>query len=128
MDLRFGEHCLKTRERQLLGPKGPIGLSDRSFDILLALLARPNEVVEKSVLFDAVWPGVVVEENTLQVHVSALRKAVGSDLITTIHGRGYKYAGPEPAEVSQSRKLSSENPARKPMIAVLPFENLSGDP
>jgi TolB-like protein len=128
MDLRVGELCLKTRERQLLGPKGPIQLSDRSFDIFLALLTRPNELVEKSVLFDAVWPGVVVEENTLQVHVSALRKAVGSDLITTVHGRGYKYAGPVPVKLAHSGNSASDDTARKPIIAVLPFENLSGDP
>ena len=74
MDIWFGELRLKTRERQLLGPTGAIELSDRSFDILLALLSRPNELVEKTALFDTVWPGMVVEENTLQVHVSALRK------------------------------------------------------
>ena len=49
-------------------------------------------------LFDAVWPGVVVEENTLQVHMSALRKALGPGFIATVHGRGYKYVGPEPVE------------------------------
>jgi len=128
MDLRFGNLRLNARERQLLGPKGPIELSSRSFDILLALLARPNEVVEKSVLFDAVWPGVVVEENTLQVHVSALRKALGSELIATVHGRGYRYAGPVPVEVAYANAPASESVARKPVIAVLPFDNLSADP
>lgn len=44
-------------------------------------------------LFATVWPGIVVEENTLQVHISALRKALDSGMITTVHGRGYKYAG-----------------------------------
>lgn len=128
MDLRFGNLRLNARERQLLGPKGPIELSSRSFDILLALLARPNEVVEKSLLFDAVWPGVVVEENTLQVHVSALRKALGSELIATVHGRGYRYAGPVPVEVANVNAPASESVARKPVVAVLPFDNLSGDP
>jgi DNA-binding winged helix-turn-helix (wHTH) protein len=39
-------------------------------------LGKPDEVVGKDSLFDAVWPGLVVEENTLQVHISALRKAL----------------------------------------------------
>jgi TolB-like protein len=128
MDLSFGEFHLKTRERQLIGPGGPIPLGDRSFDILQALLARPNELIGKEALFEAVWPGVVVEENTLQVHVSALRKVLGSDLIATIHGRGYKYAGPVPVEVAHANAPASESVARKPVVAVLPFANLSGDP
>jgi len=91
-------------------------------------LSRPNELVEKSALFDAAWPGVVVEENTLQVHVSALRKALGPDLIATVHGRGYRYAGPAPVAVAQPNPSAHESMARKPVVAVLPFANLSGDP
>ena len=128
MDLQFGEYLLKRRERQLTGPNGAIELSARSFDILQVLLARPNELIDKQTLFDAVWPGVVVEENTLQVHVSALRKVLGSELITTVHGRGYKYAGPAPLEIADGKASARESQARKPVIAVLPFENLSGDP
>lgn len=80
MDLQFAGYELKLRERQLIGPGGSVDLSSRSFDILVALLARPNEMIEKSDLFDAAWPGVVVEENTLQVHVSSLRKLLGPGL------------------------------------------------
>ncbi len=99
MDLQFAGYELKLRERQLIGPGGSVDLSSRSFDILVALLARPNEMIEKSDLFDAAWPGVVVEENTLQVHVSSLRKLLGPGYIATVHGRGYKYVGPMPQSV-----------------------------
>jgi len=123
MDVDFGSFRLKRAERLLLGPDGPVDLSARSFDILALLLDRPDEVVGKAELFDAVWPGLVVEENTLQVHVSALRKLLPADTIVTVHGRGYKYAGPKPATVT------ADAPApQRPSIAVLPFENMSGDP
>jgi predicted ATPase/DNA-binding winged helix-turn-helix (wHTH) protein len=95
-DMQFANFELKQRERQLIGPGGTVELSSRSFDILVALLSRPNELIGKSDLFDAAWPGVVVEENTLQVHVSSLRKLLGPGFITTVHGRGYKYVGPVP--------------------------------
>lgn len=122
MDFQFGHYRLKRAERLLLGPNGPVGLSARSFDILAILLERPDEVIGKSELFDAVWPGVVVEENTLQVHISALRKTLDGGMIMTVHGRGYKYAGPRPVAAAE------EMPAPpKPSIAVLPFANLSGD-
>ena len=80
-------------------------------------------MIGKTELFDAVWPGLVVEENTLQVHVSALRKLLPAEMIVTVHGRGYKYAGPRPFAAT------AEAPAPpRPSIAVLPFDNMSGDP
>ncbi|MGH6854037.1 MAG: winged helix-turn-helix domain-containing protein [Aestuariivirga sp.] len=100
MDIQFASYGLKIRERQLIGPGGPVELSSRSFDILVALLGRPNEMIGKSDLFDAAWPGIVVEENTLQVHVSSLRKLLGPGFIETVHGRGYKYVGPLPKSVA----------------------------
>ncbi len=128
MDLEFGKYRLKRNERLLLGPEGPVGLSARSFDILAMLLERPDDVIGKTELFNAAWPGLVVEENTLQVHVSALRKALGSGMIMTVHGRGYKYAGPRPVAASTVAPVSNEaSPSAKPSIAVLPFANLSGD-
>lgn len=134
MDLQFGPYRLKLAERQLAGPKGPVELSARAFDILALLLDRPDEVIAKSELFDVVWPGLVIEENTLQVHVSALRKVLVDGMIATVHGRGYKYAGPRPVAVeaaglektngSVEGELASQP---KPSIAVLPFENMSDE-
>ncbi|MBZ9840876.1 winged helix-turn-helix domain-containing tetratricopeptide repeat protein [Mesorhizobium sp. CA5] len=123
MDLEFGNYRLRRAERQLLGPKGPVELSARSFDILAMLLDRPDEVIGKTELLDAVWSGVVVEENTLQVHISALRKLLSAEIIATVHGRGYKYAGPRPFAVKADVTRSF-----RPSIAILPFDNMSGDP
>jgi predicted ATPase/DNA-binding winged helix-turn-helix (wHTH) protein len=66
----------------------------RAFDLLLALVERRDRVVSKSELLDLVWPNVVVEENNLQVHISSLRKLVGSNAISTIPGRGYRFVAP----------------------------------
>jgi TolB-like protein len=128
MDLDFGQYRLKRQERLLVGPAGPVELSSRSFDILNVLLEKPNELIGKSQLMDSVWPGVAVEENTLQVHISALRKALGSEIIVTVQGRGYKYAGPHPTPAG-SAAVANHYPTfeGKPVIVVLPFENLSGD-
>jgi TolB-like protein len=122
MELEFGNYRLKRAERLLIGPNGPVELSARSFDILDALLAKPDEVVCKADLFDIVWPGLAVEDNTLQVHIAALRKALPPGMIMTVHGRGYKYAGPKPfAAAAESQEK------RRPSIAVLPFDNMSDD-
>jgi TolB-like protein len=136
MDIQFGSYRLRRRERCLDGPGGRLDISGRALDVLDVLLHHPNEPVSKSALFDAVWPGLVVEENTLQAHISSLRKILGASIIVTVHGRGYKYAGPQPVAVGDEEAAPSAPPPmpqalppdRKPVIAVLPFANLSGDP
>jgi TolB-like protein len=129
MDLQFGQYRLKHAERLLLGPEGAVELSARSFDILAMLLGKSDQVIGKNELLDVVWPGLVVEENTLQVHISALRKALPAGMIMTVHGRGYKYSGPQPvADTSPSVRSSAIASDRKPVVVVLPFENLSADP
>ncbi len=129
MDLQFGQYQLRRAERQVLGPGGPVELSARSFDILAVLLGKPDQVIGKAELFDSVWPNQIVEENTLQVHISALRKEFPSGMIMTLHGRGYKYVGPRPiADTGSSLEPKAVATHRKPVIVVLPFDNLSGDP
>ena len=108
------------------GPDGPVDLGARSFDILCLLLDRPGEVVGKDEILARVWPGVVVEENTLQVHVSGLRKVLGPSSIVTVHGRGYKYAGPAPT--AEGERPPATKPESRPVVVVLPFDNLGGDP
>ena len=124
--LVVGAFRVDIAARRVEGPSGAIELSARSFDILCALLSRPGEVVSKEQLLEAAWPGVIVEENTLHVHMSALRKALTPDMVATVHGRGYKYAGPIPLQQAAAPPVHA--PGRKPVIAILPFDNLSGDP
>jgi Transcriptional regulatory protein, C terminal len=61
----------------------------------MALIEARGEVVGKDALMTRVWPDRVVEENNLQAHISALRRAFGADwdLIRTIAGRGYQFTG-----------------------------------
>ena len=85
---RFGRFELQPGQRQLLADGRPVGLGQRAFDVLHALVERRARLVTKGELLDVVWPGVVVEENNLQVQISALRKLLGPQVIATIPGRG----------------------------------------
>ena len=62
-----------------------------AFDLLVALVDRAGHLVTKDELLARVWGKVIVEENTLQAHVSALRKVLGPEAITTVSGRGYRF-------------------------------------
>lgn len=88
---RFDAFELDTSERLLYRDGQPVGLGARAIALLTALLARPGRLVTKVELLDRVWPGLVVEENNLQVQVSALRKVLGSHMIVTVPGRGYRF-------------------------------------
>lgn len=91
---RFGRFELNSAARQLLVDKRPAKLGARAFDVLLVLVERRDRLVTKTELLDAVWPGLFVEENNLQVHISTLRKLLGSHAIATIPGRGYRFTLP----------------------------------
>ena len=116
----FGAVRLDVEQRRLLVDGQPAKLGTRAFDVLLALIERRDRTISKNELFDLVWPGVVVEENNLQVHISALRKLLGPQVIATIPGRGYRFT----AKLDSS---SSEGaPATPPHAAVSPQPELFG--
>lgn len=90
----FAGFELKPLERAVMQAGKPVKLGARAFDVLMALIDRRDRVVSKDELFDIVWPGLVVEENNLQVQVSSLRKLLGPNVIATIPGRGYQFVSP----------------------------------
>ena len=91
---RFGPFELQPDKRRLLKDGATISLRPRAFDLLVALVDRAGHLVTKDELLDRVWPKMVVEEAALHVQVSALRKVLGVDAITTVSGRGYQFTLP----------------------------------
>jgi DNA-binding winged helix-turn-helix (wHTH) protein len=91
---RFGDFELQPDVRRLRKNGVVIALRPRAFDLLLALVDRAGHLVGKNELLDLVWPKTVVEEAALHVQVSALRKIVGRNAITTVSGRGYQFTLP----------------------------------
>ncbi len=78
-----------------------VRLGPRSFDLLLQLVKRAGEFMTKDELLSTVWAGVVVEESSVRVHMSALRKALGEpqdsddcrEWISNVPLRGYRFNG-----------------------------------
>jgi len=71
-----------------------VPLTPKVFDLLLMLVEKHGQVVEKHQLLDEVWPGTFVEEGNLTQNISVLRKALGGkQYIQTIPRRGYRFVG-----------------------------------
>jgi TolB-like protein/tetratricopeptide (TPR) repeat protein len=126
--LRFGRFELQPRQRRLLADGQAVPIGARAFDMLVALAEKPGELWSKDALLERVWPGVVVEENNLQVQVSALRKLLGSDTIATIPGHGYRFTAALQALAEADAPTPGvslpQPPSQRPSLAILPFVNI----
>src|ERR1700676_2448207 len=108
----IGPFRLSTTERLLEKGGGRVQLGSRAFDILIALVERPAEVVSKKELMAKVWPDLVVDEGSLRFHVSVLRKALGQErsgtrYVTNVSGRGYCFVAPISRATSPPALLSN---------------------
>ena len=89
--IRFGGFELQPGERRLLVEGRPAPVGPHAFGVLMVLVERAGKLVSKGELLDRVWPNLVIEENNLQVQVSALRKILGTEAIATVPGHGYRF-------------------------------------
>jgi non-specific serine/threonine protein kinase len=95
VDNRSSALEIDFQRRELRVDGGMIPIGGRAFDILQALVDASGATVTKSDLMTRVWPDTVVGDNALQVHISAIRKALTANrtLLRTISGRGYRLLG-----------------------------------
>jgi predicted ATPase/DNA-binding winged helix-turn-helix (wHTH) protein len=94
----FGPYRYDTVRRELHDANGPVRIGSRALQLLEILLESPGRLYSREELVARVWPRTVVEETSLRVHVSALRRLLGdgqdgSKYIVTVPGRGYTFVG-----------------------------------
>ncbi|MGA3683423.1 ATP-binding protein [Pseudomonas graminis] len=98
--ISLGQTMISREHRDVFKDGVAMRIGTRAFDILDLLLRHQGQLVSKELILQSVWPDTVVEENNLQVHISALRKALGTDReqIRTVPGRGYVLLGGDGAQ------------------------------
>jgi predicted ATPase/DNA-binding winged helix-turn-helix (wHTH) protein len=131
----FRRFRVLPHRRELLAEGRPVELGGRAFDVLMALIEASGAVVDKNTLMNRVWPDRIVEENSLQAQISALRKAFAADrdLIRTIAGRGYQFTGeirtisanPD-AQAAAGMAQPTSTPSRPPTNLPEPVSELIG--
>ena len=69
----FGRFQVLPDRREVLANGKPVKLGGRAFDVLLTLLEARGAVVTKDALMARVWPGRIIEENSLAAQIAVLR-------------------------------------------------------
>jgi adenylate cyclase len=122
LDLTRG--CVRSANRE-------IELRPKSFELLSYLVTNAGRLISKDELVNAVWPNVIVSDDSLAQCVSDVRHALNDPdrrIIKTVPRRGYLFAAP--VSVQAGPQISPVSSLRAPplSIVVLPFANLSNDP
>ena len=148
MRYQFGEFALDADRYELCESGETRHVEPLVFDLLLFFVRNPGRVAGRDEIVDQVWAGRAVSDATISSCVKAARRALGdtgdtSRYIRTIRGRGFEFTGQ--VEVLNDSSVgtdailppvSSPQPAAprwvaegssKPVLAVLPFANLSAD-
>jgi len=93
MRLRFDRYVLDLDRGCLLREGREIALRPKTFAVLRHLAGNPGRLVSKEELFAAVWPRLVVTDDTLVQSIGELRRALADagELIRTVPRRGYRF-------------------------------------
>jgi DNA-binding winged helix-turn-helix (wHTH) protein/TolB-like protein len=134
----FGDFALDVGQQRLTrrDTGEAIPLTTKVFDTLVCLVERPGETLDKEFLLRSVWPGVIVEENSLTQNVSTLRQILGETrgenrYIATIARRGYRFVAKvtrreeAAVPVTQLSSVAEPNPAGVTGKREIPWRTLT---
>jgi TolB-like protein len=139
----FEEYALDTDRRELRRGADVVSLAPQVFDLLDYLIRNRERVVSRDDLINAIWNGRCVSDAALTTRLNVARSAVGDSgheqrLIKTLPRKGFRFIGPVLEAQEPAGAATADNPVEppkpalalpdKPSIAVLPFQNMSGDP
>ena len=149
MKFYFEDQVLDLDRRELTRAGEIISVEPQVFDLLVHLVQNTDRVVTRDDMVSAVWHGRIVSDSTLSSRIAAVRQALNDTgeqqrLIRTFVRKGFRFVGEvrkdSAAETNAVAGASSgqdraagivQHPPQlpdRPSIAVLPFQNMSGDP
>lgn len=141
MIYRFGNFSLDPDRLELRSGEELVTVEPQVLALLTYLVQNREKVVSKDEIFENIWQGRIVSDGTLNSRINFVRRAVGDSgsdqaVIKTFPRRGFRFVADvdegdgvtEPSSLAVSMHGVADAIFRRPAIAVLPFENLSGDP
>jgi len=139
----FEEYAFDTDRRELHRGVDVVSVAPQVFDLIDYLIRNRERVVSKDDLINAIWNGRIVTDAALTTRLNVARSVIGDSgeeqrLIKTLPRKGFRFVGPVVEAHRPADAPTADNPLEpprqaltlpdKPSIAVLPFQNMSGDP
>src|SRR6266705_2139750 len=93
----FEGFVLDLKRGCVWGERGEIDLRPKSFEVLRCLVENVGRLVTKDELIKAVWPNVIVTDESLARCISEVRQAIADSdqkIIKTVPRRGYRFSSP----------------------------------
>jgi TolB-like protein len=148
---RFDRFTLDLIRGALLAVGGTeVALRPKAFALLRQLVENAGRLIDRDEIMAAVWPGVIVTEDSVTQLVREIRRALGDDnqrMLRTVPRRGFLFAAEvsrlddqatlvvlpsapdqSPLEAAEPFGAAVHSLATRPMLVVLPFANMTGDP
>ncbi len=114
----FGSFTFDVPQLTLSRDGQPVKLGGRAANLLAVLAAAGGDLVSRDRLLDAVWPGQVIDDSVVRVHLSGLRKALGDQgLVANEAGRGYRLALPVLRQIQI--EPAADRPVPRPLVTLL---------
>jgi DNA-binding winged helix-turn-helix (wHTH) protein/TolB-like protein/tetratricopeptide (TPR) repeat protein len=127
----FGDFVLEPSQQRVRRRDGSaLNLTPRLFGALLLLVENAGALLDKEALMRALWPGLVVEDNSLSQVISGLRRELGDDshdsrYIQTVPRRGFRFIAtvteladppaPERLQAAATESAAQAEPAVQPV-------------
>ncbi len=125
--IAFDEFEIDPARGELRRAGAPVAIEPQVLDLIAHLAGRPGQIVTRDELIAHVWGGRIVSDSAISTRINAARAALGDDgaaqrIIKTVPRRGFRF------EAAIRDAPGTPGARDKPSVAVLPFQNLSGDP
>ena len=132
--IQLGQFVLDVSRYELTCAGKPVRMERIPMDLLILLVSENGRLVSRDEIIERLWGKDIFfdTDNSINTAIRKIRRALGEDpekprYIETVQGKGYRFNSRTDAATGIT---SPQEEVEKPriMLAVLPFENLSGDP
>lgn len=127
----FDRFVLSAERGVLLADGVERPLRAKSFRLLAHFVRNPGRLIDRDEIIQAVWPGMFVTDDSIGQCIRDIRRALDDDartLVQTVPRRGFRFTPPIDRASPPDAPAAPAPRTARPSIAVLSFQNLSGDP